>query len=366
MSAIDLLERISAPWIDRHRLRVRWFDAWHPALDEALQELPEMETCPHELFRMLMQHPSKEAKRTALVSKAGQPVAIAGLRRNKWHWSPVGHDVCPRSIMPVREGYLFPALAALGVAVRIAYWEQPAPPLAWIREPSSIPVYKMDLTTDFERYWRSSGHIKAIRPARSRTKTFTFDVDAPGSVTWSVQQWADKWRDHRSDEILCVDDRILAAEYHQARGQHHTFRLLDNGTPIAASTFFVHRNDLLWQTTFRAPEYTWHRVGTRLLELTFEWAAKAGYSKIDLGGGHEFKSSWAPEDGLEWSFDVCPAHLHLAKTAARNTLKLAMKARALARTATRRDVAVESGTVLDNSRRAPVHGGAFDASGESV
>jgi hypothetical protein len=51
---------VAAP---NHRLEVTWFNGWHPALDEALQSLPENDACPHELFRLLVQTSSSAPKR---------------------------------------------------------------------------------------------------------------------------------------------------------------------------------------------------------------------------------------------------------------------------------------------------------------
>ena len=64
MGPIALADRISG----RHGLRVRWFDTWCSTLDDALQALPEMESCPHELFRLLMLNPSPTRKRAALIT----------------------------------------------------------------------------------------------------------------------------------------------------------------------------------------------------------------------------------------------------------------------------------------------------------
>ena len=78
----DLLTNL--PGLGRsRRLRVDWFDTWQPVLDEALRELPEMESCSHELYRLLMENAANQRKVTALVTEQGQPVAVAGLRRSR-------------------------------------------------------------------------------------------------------------------------------------------------------------------------------------------------------------------------------------------------------------------------------------------
>src|SRR5690606_24957264 len=54
-------------WGALPRLRVDWFDRWHPDLDAALATLPEMPMCPHELYRDLVTNRGPVEKRAALV-----------------------------------------------------------------------------------------------------------------------------------------------------------------------------------------------------------------------------------------------------------------------------------------------------------
>ena len=64
-------DRLMAPY---KGLKVSWFDSWHPALDEALQVLPEDKTYPHELYRLIIQNSGSAKKKTALVTYGGSPV----------------------------------------------------------------------------------------------------------------------------------------------------------------------------------------------------------------------------------------------------------------------------------------------------
>jgi ribosomal protein S18 acetylase RimI-like enzyme len=100
-------------------LHVAWFDSWDHVLDNALRELPEMESCPHELFRLTMQSPSSMWKRTALVTEGDRAVAVVGLRQEGKHWVPAMQDIVPGAIAPAREGSLSRSLRALGVDVRV-------------------------------------------------------------------------------------------------------------------------------------------------------------------------------------------------------------------------------------------------------
>ena len=116
--AKDVWGRFVEPRLNRG-LHVAWFDGWCTVLDNALRELPEMENCPHELFRSTMQSPSSTRKRTALVTEGDGAVAVVGLRQEGKHWVPAMQGIVPGAIAPAREGYLFRALRALRVDVRI-------------------------------------------------------------------------------------------------------------------------------------------------------------------------------------------------------------------------------------------------------
>jgi ribosomal protein S18 acetylase RimI-like enzyme len=116
--AKDVWGRLVEPRLNRG-LHVNWFDDWCTVLDNALRELPEMENCPHELFRLTMQSPSSTRKRTALVTEGDGAVAVVGLRQEGKHWVPAMQGIVPGAIAPARDGFLSRSLRALGVDVRI-------------------------------------------------------------------------------------------------------------------------------------------------------------------------------------------------------------------------------------------------------
>jgi hypothetical protein len=301
----------------RHGFTVAWFDSWHPVLDEALQVLPEMANCPHELFRGLCQNPSPVRKKMALVSRGGDPVAVAGLRRKRWDWEPVGSGMGGiLEVMPAQPGLLFPALAALGKDVLIWGWSDPPPPL-WVRDRRAMPVWKVNLETDFEGYWRQVGHLNTVKRNRRRTSQFTFAVDSPGAADWAIRHWADRYRDEPNQPADGVDDYLLKARYLEPRGQLHTFLLLDGDVPVASSVGLVDRGDLFWHCPYRRDDYDSYGVGSRLLELICFWAAEHGYARFDLGPTNDYKSRWAPTEGERWAFRVSPPLLEFARRSGR-------------------------------------------------
>lgn len=110
-----------------------------------------------------------------------------------------------------------------------------------------------------------------------------------------------------------LSDRLLAAQYLEKQGHYYSMLLLDHGVPVAGHSFVVHQRDLVAHVTYRQQEYDWYGVSTRLLDLAFHWAAEAGFEKLDLGGGYDYKARWAPQDGERTEFNVYPTVLYRAR-----------------------------------------------------
>jgi hypothetical protein len=213
---------------------------------------------------------------------------------------------------------LFPALAALGVDVWTGGWEDaPDGSLPNVRSAFSLPVYKIDCGKGADVHWRQSGNTRAVQIGRNRTKGFTLEVDARGATEWVVGNWGRQWQHHPSQETTCLEDQLIAARYFQPRGLLHAFRLLHEDEPVAGYIGAVYRKELVLVCGYREAEYERRSVGIRLFDLIIDWAAAAGFAKVDIGGGHAYKAKWAPEDGQRWYFNICPTRLHFAKRAVR-------------------------------------------------
>lgn len=297
-------------------LRVQWFDEWNERLDEALALIPEAIECPHELFRRLAENKTPFKKKFAVVTHGGRPVAIPALRQKGHRWEPITKWLLPGFIFPAQDGFLIPAMAALGIEVEVAWWrmEGPPPDHPWLRDLEDTQTYSLPLTGDYEEYWRETGLLKkSVRPARKRCSGFTLTVDSPDAVEWVTKSWAEKWADETNTLLQEVSDRIVAAKYLEAQGRHHSFLLLDNGKPIAGATVFVHDNDLVASCIYRCPEYDHNNVGTRIIDLIVEWGAERGFRGMNFGGGYGYKGRWAPPEGKRWKFQVYPPYLMYAK-----------------------------------------------------
>jgi hypothetical protein len=314
MAAREIAKSTQSAPTGGDNLEVRWFDAWDSVLDQALRELPEMRNCPHELFRLLMTSPSPVEKRSALVCDRGRPVAVVGLRRRMWHWELATRGVVASCAMPALPEFLYPALAALRVHLWVYHQNSP-PPDGFAQTVVPIQTYCLDCKSDFEAYWKESGLIRSIKRSRRLGERFTFEVDAPGSAVWAIRDWAARWL--HSPACISASDFLVAAEYLQARKLLHSFWLLDEGRPVAARIMHVDGDGLVLACTSYLEEYRQHGVGVGLFEKSSQWATKAGYATVNLGGWHDYKAQWAPEGETIWTFSVVPKHVPLAKRVAR-------------------------------------------------
>lgn len=286
------------------RLEVAWFDRWSSTLDHALDLLPEAETCPHELYRMLAQNETPAPKRTALVTGDDRPVAVVCLRMTGGStWEPVTQWVVPGVVCPAVEGRLLPALAALEVDVVVAWWRMGEPP----HHPSvgcleTTPVHRLRLS-EREEYWRRSSQWKRVAQARRKCADLDVEVNAPGAAEWVIRRWEEKWRT-ASSEDPGLGDRILAAQYLERIGRHYTITLAGRERILAGSTNTCHGDTLTAGVLYRDDSVGARPTGVRLIDLAFEVAEDAGLSRMDLGGGHGYKQSWAPADGTRSKFVV--------------------------------------------------------------
>jgi GNAT superfamily N-acetyltransferase len=240
-------------------------------------------------------------------------VAVVGVRRRSRHWELATRGVVAYCAMPALPKFLYPALAALRVDLWVYYQNRP-PPDRFAQTVDTMQTYRLDCKTDFEAHWKQTGLIRSIKRSRRLAERFTFEVDAPGSAAWAIRDWAAKWK--HSPASVSAPDFLVAAEYLQARKLLHSFWLLDESTPVAGRIMYVDGDDLVLACTSYLEEYRQLGVGVRLFEQSSQWAARAGYATINLGGGHDYKAQWAPQGETIWTFNVAPNYVYLAKRVA--------------------------------------------------
>jgi hypothetical protein len=315
-NAVKVLDGIAGDRRRRGSYHVVSFSDWRPELDAALLTLPDMGSCPHELFRILATNAGPATKRILLVLEKDSPLAIVALRQRHDDWVPVTHYHLPGALFPVQPGRIGEAAAVLGVDLFLAWWRQPAAPpeIANARVIRSMPTFKMTCGSDIEAFWRERGHFNDVKRMRKRCEQFQIVLDFPDGMEWVTRKWEEKWRFSDAAPAPDLEDRLLSARYLEKKQLHHTVIVLEGDRPIAGNTYIVHGDELTWMYTYRAPGYDHFGLGHRLLDFSFDWATRAGYRKIDLGGGHDhFKSKWGPRDGTKWEIRICPELDYRAK-----------------------------------------------------
>lgn len=299
------------------RVRVEWSDTWTPALDQALDTLPEMPACPHDLYRAIATNPSSARKRFALVTDGDTPIAAVALRRRHRHWELVTDGVVPFAAVPAAPQRLWDALAALRVYVRFVEWPGEMPTSARFVERS--PSFAVSTRIDLDAYWAAKGNRDWLKKTRRRTEQLgrvELEVDQPDAARWTIEGWHGKWRDDGAGETTATEDILVAADYLRRAGRQHAFRLLIDGKPVAGVNTVAHGDTLVMTQSYRDSAHDRAGVGVQLDERIFRWAATSPYERVNLGCGGGYKARWAEESGMSATFALAPAHLALARNAA--------------------------------------------------
>jgi hypothetical protein len=283
---------------------VHWFRAWEPSLDEALAELPELPTCPHETYRAICENPGRSSKRIALVLADDSPVALVGLRRRGPHsWEPVTQWIVPHAICPARDEDVLPALVALRRELAVVWWRMGSPPRhPWIRDEVAVPVHRLRID-ERVAHWRTVRQWRNVVAARRKCADFTVSVDDSGAAEWVIRNCT-LLRGNADDARL--EDRLLAARHLERAGIMHTVTLSRGGERSAGASILADGDTVTAGLFHREPVAGNLPTGVRLIDATFDLAEALGFLTYDLGGGHAYKAKWAPQEGMRYSLRVAP------------------------------------------------------------
>lgn len=279
----------------RGGLEVRWSNEWTPEFDQALETLPALPNCPHDLYRELVK-PTRAQKRHALVREGGKATALISLRHCARHWEPVTYQSLPGVIAPAANKVaLARALHALGVEVRMPAGMQDdvadlQPSKRW-----GYDCHQIDLTGDYEAYWRQRKRQSRNRKALRDCEHLQRRVDGAGDLQWTVEQWREQWKDDPNDEVVATDDRInfwsaLAGRDDPAL-KVHTLALIDGEQRAAGLVLLCKGDFVMHQCISRAPAYS--DAGTAVNLFAVEWAKAQGFRVLDFGAG-DYKRDWGP------------------------------------------------------------------------
>jgi hypothetical protein len=296
--------------LDHKGFTCKRFDKWTHQLDESINCLPEDEDYPHTLIKFLATHQTGRKKTTWLISNDGQPVAVTALKKaNLFTWQPVTHYILPGIIAPAVNDELFSALKALNLSLDIALWRTNCgfPHGNSVRLLKKITTFGMPFCDDFETYWKHSSTWRNLRKATNKWKHLVLKVNTPGIAAWIIHNWGKKW----GVAIDEIQDRIATSHYLEKSGKHFSLTLFDGDQPVAGQTCLMHRGTVVGQCFHR--ESNDNSLGNRLIQMTFYWAREKGFRAIDIGGGHDYKRSFAPPMGERYELKLAPLPVYLAE-----------------------------------------------------
>lgn len=288
----------------RGALTVRWSEEWTAELDQALETLPPLPDCPHDLYRELLK-PTRADKKHALVLENGGPSAVISLRHCARHWEPVVYQCMPFAIAPATDtAALTRALHALGMEVRVpaGLGEEVTtlqPSDCW-----SYTWHRIDVQDDYEAHWRAKKRQYTIRRARKETAHMQRRVGGAGDLEWIVEQWRDQWKDDPGQEVVAADDRLnfwsaLSQRAETSALKVHTLMLVDGERRVSGLIITSKGDAAMIQCGGRDPEFEDAYSAAAVQIFAAEWAKTAGFRVLDIAGG-PYKRLWGPEGGLRY------------------------------------------------------------------
>ncbi|GAA1999757.1 GNAT family N-acetyltransferase [Microbacterium ulmi] len=305
------------------RLRSTWYDAWSPEIDSALSALPASSMCPPGLYATLLERSLAEGGRAAVVEDGNGPVAVVGLEREgRLRWRNLTNWLIPGFICPSADGMALEAIASLDAEISVAWWGMPeAARHPAIRESHDKPTSRL-VVAEREAFWRSSKMWRTIVNARNRCSELGLRIDEPGDAEWTIRSWAAKWATPEEPRPeASADAQIEIARRLTAAGRLVTLVLHDDGRPLAGSTNFIDGDTITAGVLYRDESVGSLPTGVRIIDELFEYATRHGIREIDLGGGHAYKSRWAPTVGADYDLVLAPTLRHLAHSAVRTVTR---------------------------------------------
>ncbi len=283
---------------------IEWFDAWNAQLDEALEHVPPMPECPHDVYRALVKD-TGVPKRHVIARENDAVTAVISLRKRRHFWEPVTYQCVPKQVAPaVNAAALGRALKALGLEIRVEGGMgenivELNPTKSWAYE-----WRKVELDTDYEAHWREKKRQYTIRRARKTLAQVTQRVDAPGDAEWIVEHWRKQWADNESREVVAAPDRAnfwpaLMAARDRSALKLHTLQIMKEDRRMAGLVFTSMGDTAMIQCGGADLEFDDDYARAAVLIAAIEWAKSAGFKVLDIAGGPA-KRYWGPVGGQRY------------------------------------------------------------------
>lgn len=296
------------------RLRSTWLDRWSPAIESAVQLLPEAELCPRDLHLSLLERNLAAGGRVALVEHAGEPAAVIGLEREgRLRWRTSTSWLVPHFVCAAADDMVLPAIGSLDAEIAVGWWGMPVEPShPTIRETHVKPTSRLAVS-ERESFWRSNKMWHTIVRARNRCASLQLRIDEPSDAEWVVRSWAEKWSTPENPRPRrTAEAQIEIARRLTPAGRYVTLVLHDDGRPLVGATSFIDGEICIAGVLFRDESVGNLPTGVRIIDESFQYAEQAGIRELNLGGGYSYKSKWAPTVGADLDIVLAPTMRHLA------------------------------------------------------
>ncbi len=271
--------------------------------------LPDDDEVAHFVHKTLAE-PTRCPKRNVIVFHRGEPVLATTLRARQDRWEIATTAVAPTLRIPHRNGFLEPALSALGLRILIQDYFGDAQADFKRQHLKPFDSYVAQLNGfDFDAYWRSTGALPNIRRARKRTIEISVVHDDPATMNWCIDTWETRWAGNPSDEAGAADDQRSVWPHLLKRGTLTTTALVSpGGTPVAANVCLIDGDTMIGLTSARdlSSPAVGSSVGTLALIECWDHARAAGLAKVDAGSYDDYKRRLMVPGRTAYEVEIAP------------------------------------------------------------
>ena len=164
--------------------------------------------------------------------------------------------------------------------------------------------HKIDLTADYEGYWRQKKRQYNISRARRHLKELAVRIDGEGDLAWIVEKWREQWADDPGQEVVAAEDRLrlwplLMAAREPALRVRTLMLATADGARVGGLVFTTKGDAAMAQCGGRDATHDDGYLAAAFTVALVDWAKANGLAFIDMAGG-EYKRHWGPVGGQRY------------------------------------------------------------------
>lgn len=305
------------------RLVPRRLTRWSEDITEAVKSLPVHPLCDHDLYLTVLEQNLAAKGVVTIVSRDDVPTVVLGLTPDgRLRWRNVTNWLIPGFVAATADTRdILPAFARTHREVFVAWWRMPEIPGGPdLQEVRAVDVHGLELI-DRDRIWRQGRTLKNVRYAKSKCAGLQITINEPGAAEWVIRSAAMKWNGPAASSALETNLRVEVARALEPTGKYLTILLRDGERRLAGATNIIDDDTVVGMGLYRDDSASSLPTGVRVMAEVFDYAADNGLARIDMGGGYDYKSHWAPVCGTRYDVVVAPRIVYLGRRKAAQLLK---------------------------------------------